>query len=99
MKQALIFATAFLIVAAPAYAAPAGTASKANASDMSSAKKQSQSQIRRNDNGYGAYARVPYYRPFADPSFDPSGRPYQPNVYTPCTIDLGYGRFTSCDAD
>jgi len=51
--------------------------------------------------GYGSYGYGGYpapYRSFAaDPSFDPSGRPYQPSVYSPCQIDLGYGRFTSCD--
>jgi len=36
--------------------------------------------------------------PWPDPSFDRSGRPYRPNFYSPCTVDLGYGRFASCDS-
>jgi len=35
------------------------------------------------------------WRP-ADPSFDQYGRPYQPPPGTPCPIDLGYGRWSSC---
>lgn len=33
-----------------------------------------------------------------DPSFDRSGRPYRPNFYSPCTVDLGYGRFADCNS-
>lgn len=36
--------------------------------------------------------------PWPDPSFDRSGRPYRPNFYSPCTVDLGYGRFTDCNS-
>lgn len=35
----------------------------------------------------------------ADPSFDPYGRPYRPPSYLSCPVDLGYGRWTSCDRD
>ena len=36
--------------------------------------------------------------PWMDPSFGPDGRPY-PNPYPPhvCSVDQGYGRFTTCD--
>jgi hypothetical protein len=40
--------------------------------------------------GYRAYGA-------ADPSFDRYGRPYRPQFYSPCTVDLGYGRFARCD--
>ena len=34
----------------------------------------------------------------ADPSFDQNGRPYQPPAYLGgCVLDLGYGRFKSCN--
>lgn len=36
--------------------------------------------------------------PWPDPSFDRSGRPYRPNFYSPCTVDLGYGRFADCNS-
>ena len=38
------------------------------------------------------------WRP-ADPSFDQSGRPYQPPPGLACPVDLGYGRWGSCDDD
>ncbi len=45
-----------------------------------------------------AYSPV-RYRGFADPSFGPDGRPYRVPAYLrgQCYIDLGYGRFASCD--
>lgn len=47
--------------------------------------------------------RAPYpwgWRAFgADPSFDAYGRPYRPPSHIRCPIDLGYGRWTSCDVD
>ena len=36
--------------------------------------------------------------PWPDPSLDRSGRPYRPNFYSPCTVDLGYGRFADCNS-
>lgn len=81
----------------PANAASTHAAQKSHASDVSSAKKKAKHVRTYNGYRYGGYAPS-YRRSFAaDPSFDPSGRPYRPNVYTPCAIDLGYGRFTSCD--
>jgi hypothetical protein len=38
------------------------------------------------------------FRP-ADPSFDRSGRPYRPPPGLSCPVDLGYGRWGSCDTD
>lgn len=36
--------------------------------------------------------------PWPDPSFDRSGRPYRPEFYSPCTVDMGYGRFADCNS-
>lgn len=33
----------------------------------------------------------------ADPSFDQNGRPYRNPFPGQCMVDLGYGRFESCD--
>jgi hypothetical protein len=33
----------------------------------------------------------------ADPSFDQDGRPYRNPFPGQCMVDLGYGRFESCD--
>ena len=38
------------------------------------------------------------WRP-ADPSFDQYGRPYQPPPGLSCPVDLGYGRWGSCNND
>lgn len=44
-----------------------------------------------------------YYPPYrfgwrpADPSFDQDGRPYRNPFPGQCMVDLGYGRFESCD--
>ena len=43
-------------------------------------------------------ARAARNHPWPDPSFDRSGRPYRPNFYSPCTVDLGYGRFADCNS-
>ena len=60
----------------------------------------------RKSKGGGPHARatqnpqqVPFrWRP-ADPSFDQQGRPYRPPPGMTCPIDLGYGRWTSCNDD
>jgi hypothetical protein len=48
-------------------------------------------------------ARAPRAAPFrwrpADPSFDQQGRPYRPPPGLSCPIDLGYGRWASCNDD
>ena len=65
------------------------------ASDWSAARKKKHRQY-----VYVRHApQAGYVRhPWMDPSFGPDGRPY-PNPYPPnvCSIDLGYGRFSSCD--
>ena len=75
---------------------------KSPMTDVSSAKKKSNHVWSYNGYRYNGY-RHGWYGPSyrrsyaADPSFDPSGRPYRPTVNSPCTVDLGYGRFASCD--
>lgn len=81
-------------VAQPAAALDRGLDVRSHAaSDLSAAKKKKRQQVvvRR---AAPAYVR----HPWADPSFGPDGRPY-PNPYPPnvCSIDEGYGRFSSCD--
>lgn len=96
----MVVASVFTFIVPMAYAAPASATHKPHAADFSAAKKKPH-QTRNYNGAYRAYGQgyaPAYRRPYAaDPSFDPYGRPYQPNVYSPCTIDLGYGRFTSCD--
>lgn len=93
---AMAIASAFAIVGLSAGAAPVAAAQKTHATDFSSANKRSKHVRYYNGHryGYGPAYRRSYA---ADPSFSPYGRPYRPNIYSPCTIDLGYGRFTSCD--
>jgi hypothetical protein len=45
--------------------------------------------------GYYPYQRYGW-RP-ADPSFDQDGRPYRNPFPGQCMVDLGYGRWESCD--
>ena len=65
-------------------------------------------QKKKNKKARAARAQaVPAYPPYtsgwgwrpADPSFDQYGRPYQPPPGLACPVDLGYGRWGSCDDD
>ena len=104
---AVTIAGAFTFAISSAHAVPVSAPHKPGVTEFSSAnKKQRQTKKKSHQSrhynrayrSYGADYGPVYRRPFAaDPSFDPSGRPYRPNIYSPCTIDLGYGRFTSCD--
>jgi hypothetical protein len=98
---AMAIASAFVIVGLSVGAAPVSAAQKTHDTDLSSANKRSNHVRYYNGRHYNGhrYGYAPAYRRSyaADPSFSPSGRPYRPNIYSPCTIDLGYGRFTSCD--
>ena len=106
---AIPLAGAFAVASLPAISAPAHAVETAHetqtahAMDFSAASKRSKriryyngrdSKHYRQGRGYGPAYRRSYA---ADPSFNPWGRAYRPSVYSPCTIDLGYGRFTSCD--
>jgi hypothetical protein len=75
---------------------------------------QSSAQRKKNKRSRAARAQAaPAYQPYtsgmgagwgggwrpADPSFDQNGRPYQPPPGLACPVDLGYGRWGSCDDD
>jgi hypothetical protein len=75
--------------------------SKTGLSDVSAAQKKNQKKKKR-------VVRAPAPQPQmwgwggwkpADPSFDQNGRPYQPPPGLSCPVDLGYGRWGSCDDD
>ena len=91
--------TGLSAMSAPAHAMqPEHAVQKTHETDFSSASKRSKHVRHYNGYRYGRGYGSAYRRSYAaDPSFGPSGRPYRPSVYSPCTIDLGYGRFTSCD--
>jgi hypothetical protein len=102
MKLKSLFIAA-LIGAAPLWlsleagAAPKSEQALKNQRAQKSAQNnQNKRAVRPSRPARGAFA----YRnhPWPDPSFDRSGRPYRPNFYSPCTVDLGYGRFASCDS-
>lgn len=96
---AIAVAGAFAVAGLSAVSAsPAHAIQKSHNTDFSSAKKRSNHVRYYNGHRYGWGYAPAYRRSYAaDPSFSPSGRRYRPSVYSPCTIDLGYGRFTSCD--
>lgn len=89
-----------LPAAAQADVKPRVNAESVQASDISAASRNKRNR----------YVRERYVRPApvyerpvrygwraADPSFDQNGRPYRPPPGFGCAIDLGYGRFESCD--
>ncbi len=110
MMQSTLFKTAvavgaWMLLAAPATAASAQAQTSIDrddirslvGSDLSAARKKQkrtapapkpQAQMQ----GWGGW------RP-ADPSFDQNGRPYQPPPGLACPVDLGYGRWGSCNND
>lgn len=69
-------------------------------SEVSAAQKKKKQKVR----AQAAPPPGPYtsgwggWRP-ADPSFDQYGRPYQPPPGLACPVDLGYGRWGSCNND
>jgi hypothetical protein len=93
---------AALICASPLSLGPAVAASKGEAVAKS---QRAQKQVRQK--GHHRVIRHRHPAPVAtaqrnrfwpDPSFDRNGRPYKPNVHYPCMVDLGYGRFGTCDS-
>jgi hypothetical protein len=62
--------------------------------DLSAAKKKKQTRQASPAPEIGYAAR----RGWFDPSLGPDGKPYR-NPYPPgtCSVDLGYGRFGTCD--
>ncbi|HWV54626.1 hypothetical protein [Pseudorhodoplanes sp.] len=94
--KALVAAATVLGLAAsigPVSAAPRGDA--VSKSERVKKPVRHQQRVIRHPQAAPAFAHRQL--PWADPSFDRNGRPYRPNVYYPCTVDLGYGRFASCD--
>jgi hypothetical protein len=97
--KVLIAAGAVILTASlagPTFAAP----SHARAQEISSAARTKTKQAKPKQ-GPRAQARAPRpatfgWRP-ADPSFDQQGRRYQPPPGLSCPIDLGYGRWASCN--
>ena len=65
------------------------------ASDLSAAKKKKRQHVYVRQRAQPVYAAR---RGWMDPSLGLDGRPY-PNPYPPgtCSVDLGYGRFGSCE--
>lgn len=64
------------------------------ARDVSTAKKKKQRAVEQR----AAVPAVAARRGWFDPSLGPDGKPYR-NPYPPgtCSVDQGYGRFTTCD--
>jgi len=82
-------AIALLAMSSPATAGDAGWAG-----EWSAAKKQ------KHKRAVTAYPDYPPYRygwRGPDPSFDQYGRPYRNPFPGQCMVDLGYGRWESCD--
>lgn len=83
----------FAIILGILVASPAAAASDVSAvTDLSAAKKKPRYAAERET------APVAARRGWFDPSLGPDGKPYR-NPYPPgtCSIDQGYGRFTTCD--
>jgi hypothetical protein len=92
-------ATAILATSAPAWAGSVTPetrqAASSQAEEWSSAQK---SKRKRAVTVYHEDYQRPYYGwRAADPSFDQNGRPYRNPFPGQCMVDLGYGRFESCD--
>jgi len=85
----------FLIGLCVLLANPAAHAADRNLSgtDISAAKKKKQRYLEHRET-----APIAARRGWFDPSLGPDGKPYR-NPYPPgtCSIDQGYGRFTTCD--
>ncbi len=98
-------AAAILLISGPASTGTAaGTAVSQDAAahqlQVSSDEWSSASKPKRKRPTVTVYQDAPGYRygwrP-ADPSFDQYGRPYRNPFPGQCMIDLGYGRWESCD--
>ena len=89
MRRIVLALVIGLCVAFTSSAAPDRNASAAT--DVSAAKKKKPHGVEQRD---APAAR----RGWLDPSLGPDGKPYR-SPYPPgtCSIDQGYGRFTTCD--
>lgn len=74
------------------------TAATTQADEFSATGKPKKKKVR-----HVRVAPAPGYAPRAygwrgaDPSFDQQGRLYRPPSYLDCPVDLGYGRWESCN--
>jgi hypothetical protein len=75
--------------------APLQSAASQQADAWSSASKPKRKRAVVVQQPYYSYQSYGW-RP-ADPSFDRDGRPYRNPFPGQCMVDLGYGRFESCD--
>jgi hypothetical protein len=95
-----------ILVAAALVAGPTAASTRTDgasfATDFSAAKKKKPAQKKPAHRTRSVHtAPAPGWTGFrpADPSFDRSGRPYRPPPGLSCPVDLGYGRWGSCDTD
>ena len=92
----------FMIGLSVLIANPAASARDLSAgTDLSAAKKENKKKKSRQYVHVRAAAPQLGYagqRGWFDPSLGPDGKPYR-NPYPPgtCSVDMGYGRFTTCD--
>jgi hypothetical protein len=88
---ALIAIALSVLIANPAAASDSGLSA---GTEMSAAKKKKP----RAAQPYEAAPALAARRGWFDPSLGPDGKPYR-NPYPPgtCSVDQGYGRFTTCD--
>jgi hypothetical protein len=98
----LLTAGCFLLTPA---VAPANAASGRHAAPLSDWSAQTISETRKKKRAAARPKASPErphtfgWRP-ADPSFGPDGKPYpRPAPDGRCLVDLGYGRWESCDAE
>ena len=91
MRRIVLALVIGLCVAIASSSAPDHNASAAT--DVSAAKKKKPRYVERE-----AGPTIAARRGWFDPSLGPDGKPYR-SPYPPgtCSIDQGYGRFTTCD--
>ena len=90
-----IAAALMLPAAAQADVKPLVQTTTAEASDISAAARKKRQRYVRSAPVYERPVRYGWRA--ADPSFDQYGRPYRAPEGFGCAMDLGYGRFESCD--
>ena len=101
MKFALAAGVLILVATGvgPAAAAPNPAPEISSAATKTKPAKRAKPKQRRQTQPVPAPRAGPFgWRP-ADPSFDQQGRPYRPPPGLACPIDLGYGRWASCNDD
>lgn len=84
----------FAVTALPVIAGFAADGMQVQAQTQKSKRKTAPSQAKRKQ--VEAQQQPRRWRP-ADPSFDQDGRPYRNPFPDQCMVDLGYGRWESCN--